>query len=85
VDRVRERAPEIRMPVLIVHGGADAINSAEGSKELFAAVSSEDKTLHVYPGGHHEPHNDLEKEEAVTDITEWISARTPILPAYLDR
>ena len=48
-------------------------------------ISSEDKTLHVYPGGRHEPHNDLEKEEAVADISEWISARTRTLPAYVDR
>jgi acylglycerol lipase len=85
VERVRGRAREIRMPILIVHGGADAINSAEGSKELLDMVSSEDKTLHVYPGGRHEPHNDLEKEEAVADISEWISARTRTLPAYVDR
>jgi acylglycerol lipase len=38
-------------------------------------VSSADKTLRVYPGGRHEPHNDLEKDELVTDVSEWISAR----------
>jgi alpha-beta hydrolase superfamily lysophospholipase len=85
VDRVRERAREIVMPILIVHGGADAINSPERSRELLDTVSSTDKSLHVYPGGRHEPHNDLEKEEAVADITEWISARTRILPAYVAR
>ena len=85
VDRVRMRANEIQVPILIVHGGADAINSADGSRELLDVVSSSDKTLHVYPGGHHEPHNDLEKEEAVADIVEWISARTAQLPAYVDR
>jgi alpha-beta hydrolase superfamily lysophospholipase len=85
VDRVRERAREIVMPILIVHGGADAINSPEGSRELLDTVSSTDRSLHVYPGGRHEPHNDLEKEEAVADITEWISSRTRILPAYVAR
>jgi len=84
VDRVRARAREIRMPILIVHGGADAINSADGAKELLDLVSSQDKTLRVYPGGRHEPHNDLEKDEAVTDIVECISARTRMPRASAD-
>src|SRR5665647_531066 len=58
IDRVRARASEIRLPLLILHGGADRINSPEGSRELFNLVSSADKQLRVYPGGYHEPHND---------------------------
>lgn len=85
VDRVRARAREIRMPILIVHGGADAINSSDGAKELLDLVSSRDKTLRVYPGGRHEPHNDLDKENAVRDIVEWISARSRMPRASADR
>src|SRR4051812_22067764 len=62
VDRVRARAGEISLPILILHGESDKINSVEGSKELFNLISSADKTLNIYPGGYHEPHNDLDAE-----------------------
>ncbi len=77
VDRVRARAHEITMPVLIVHGGADKVNSPEGSRELLALMSSSDKTLHIYPGGYHEPHNDLDRELVFRDVVNWLLTHTP--------
>jgi alpha-beta hydrolase superfamily lysophospholipase len=85
VDRVRDRASEIRMPLLIVHGGADRINSAEGARELLKLASSTDKTLHVYPGGYHEPHNDLDRQTVVRDIVEWLDLRTQVIRPYTNR
>jgi alpha-beta hydrolase superfamily lysophospholipase len=75
VDRVRERAGEITIPLLILHGGADQINSVEGSKELLTIVSSQDKQLIVYPGGYHEPHNDLDAERVASDVIDWVNTR----------
>ena len=74
VDRVRERAGEIRMPFLVLHGEADKINSAEGSRELFEKASSTDKKLIIYPGGYHEPHNDLDREQVASDVIGWLQA-----------
>jgi alpha-beta hydrolase superfamily lysophospholipase len=76
VDRVRERAGEIRMPLLVLHGGADKINSAEGSRELYEKTSSGDKELIIYPDGFHEPHNDLDREKVASDVIAWLEART---------
>jgi len=76
VDRVRARASEIRMPLLVLHGEADKINSVEGSRELFDMASSTDKQLIVYPGGYHEPHNDLDRERVASDVIEWIQKRS---------
>jgi alpha-beta hydrolase superfamily lysophospholipase len=73
IERVKTRAREISLPILILHGGSDRINSVEGSKELFANVSSADKRLLIYPGGAHEPHNDLEREQVARDIEEWLT------------
>lgn len=72
IERVRARASEIRLPLLILHGEADLINSVEGSRELFNLASSADKQLRVYPGGYHEPHNDLDREVVASDVVEWI-------------
>ena len=63
---------EIDLPLLIIHGEADPLNSVEGSRALYAAVSSEDKTLLVYPDVLHEPHNDLGHEQVASDIIAWL-------------
>jgi alpha-beta hydrolase superfamily lysophospholipase len=73
IDRVRERAADIRLPILILHGENDQVNDVEGSRELFAKVSSADKEILIYPGGMHEPHNDLDREKVARDVEDWIS------------
>ena len=70
------------MPLLIVHGGADKINSADGARELLQLASSPDKELHVYPGGYHEPHNDLDRDAVVNDVIEWLDTRTKAIRPY---
>ena len=77
IDRVRSRVNEIRLPILILHGGADPINSINGSRELYEGVSSTDKLLLVYPGTLHEPHNDLDRANVLTDLQDWLSERSP--------
>jgi alpha-beta hydrolase superfamily lysophospholipase len=73
IDRVRERANDIRLPLLIIHGGNDQVNSVEGSKELFEKVSSVDKEMKIYPEGAHEPHNDINRDEVARDVEDWLS------------
>ena len=73
IDRVKSRMSEIRLPILILHGEDDPVNSVQGSRELFAAVSSQDKELHTYPGGKHEPHNDIVREQVVNDVEKWLT------------
>ena len=73
IDRVRSRMSEIALPILILHGEDDPVNAVQGSRELFAAVSSKDKELHTYPGGKHEPHNDIQREQVVNDVQKWLT------------
>lgn len=73
IERVRSRAAAIRLPILVLHGGNDKINSVEGSKELFEKVSSADKQLRIYPGGAHEPHNDINRAQVALDVEEWLN------------
>ncbi|MEO5904004.1 MAG: lysophospholipase [Gemmatimonadaceae bacterium] len=84
IDRVRARAGEIQLPLFVLHGGADRVNSPEGSEELFRLVSSTDKQLRIYPGGFHEPHNDLDRELVLSDVIEWLNERTVSIPTYID-
>ncbi|MFN8285321.1 MAG: alpha/beta fold hydrolase [Chitinophagales bacterium] len=50
-----EKAPGIKVPVLILHGTDDSLIPAEHGKKLYAAFTTV-KTLVLIPGGHH---NDL--------------------------
>ena len=72
VRRVRNRAEVITLPVLFVHGGADRLNAAAGLGPFVDRVASADKTLRIYPGSFHEPHNDLDHRTVVADIVAWL-------------
>jgi alpha-beta hydrolase superfamily lysophospholipase len=76
--RLLAAAPDLRLPVLILHGDADGVADPEGSRRLFAAVGSPDKTLKLYPGGYHEPLNDLDKAAVMADILAWLEARVAL-------
>jgi alpha-beta hydrolase superfamily lysophospholipase len=73
--RVKAGAPRLTTPLLILHGEADRLSLADGARWLFDAVRSADKTLRLYPGARHEPHNDLGHEEVARDLAQWIQAR----------
>ena len=76
LDWIREHAAEMRMPLLMVHGGKDRINAPGGTRWLFEAVTYPDKEMRVYPDVYHEPHNDLDWEEEARDIERWIDSHT---------
>jgi alpha-beta hydrolase superfamily lysophospholipase len=74
--RVRAAMAGIRLPALILHGGADRIHDAEGSLILFDALPGPDKEVRIYRDGAHEPHNDLCREQVVADVLGWLEERT---------
>lgn len=74
LDWIREHAAEMRLPLLMIHGGADRINAPEGARWLLEAVTYPDKELRIYPDAYHEPHNDLDWEEEARDIERWIDS-----------
>ena len=74
IEWIKEHASDVRLPLLMIHGGADRINAAEGSRAFFEAVPYSDKELRIYPDAYHEPHNDLDWEEEARDIERWIDS-----------
>lgn len=72
------RAGEIDLPILLIHGDADAICSAEGARLYIEACSSVDKTVKIYPGGRHEMFNETNRDEVMADLWEWMEARLPV-------
>lgn len=66
---------EYEYPVLVLHGGSDAIVDPSCSEKLYDKISSDDKMLKIYPDLYHEILNAPEKEEVINDIINWIEDR----------
>lgn len=71
----REHAGDWRLPLLLLHGAADRIIAVQGSRDFAAAAragGATDVTLIEYAGGYHEPHNDVQAEQVMTDVEAWL-------------
>ena len=71
------QAASITCPVLIIHGGKDRLTEVSGAHMLHDKVGSSDKTIRIWPEAYHELHNEPEKAEVLTTITDWMTARLP--------
>lgn len=69
-----EHAADLTVPFMVILGGADRLVSPEGGRRFFEAVVLTDKTLTEYAGGYHEPHNDSNAAQVMTDLTQWLDA-----------
>jgi alpha-beta hydrolase superfamily lysophospholipase len=71
MHRIQSDAGQIALPMLLLHGEADAMAAADGSRFLHGHISSIDKTLKIYPGLYHEILNEPEREQVLSDVLEW--------------
>ena len=76
-ERLKKGFPQIRLPLLILHGTADRATRPSGSRHLLEHAGSADKTLKLYEGHFHDLLRDLGKESVLEDILAWIDARVP--------
>ena len=75
MEDVVRRAPEMTLPVLIMHGTEDKLASYEATARLYPSIGSKDKEFVTYTGYYHELFNEPEKQEVFTKVTDWISSR----------
>lgn len=68
-----EHADEFPLPLLLMHGDADRLTSAEASKE-FGEKAKEKTDLRIWEGFYHEIHNEPEKEDVFKTVVEWLDA-----------
>lgn len=73
--RIQSGAGRIALPLLVLHGEADAMTAPSGSRFLHDAVSSADKSLKLYPGLYHEIFNEPERDVVIGDLLDWIEQR----------
>jgi alpha-beta hydrolase superfamily lysophospholipase len=66
------RAPELRVPFLLLHGADDQIVDPLGSQRFFAGAKAPGQDFHLYPGFYHEIFNEVEQERVFQDIESWL-------------
>ncbi len=72
---VRAWAGELSLPLLVLHGEADALCRVEGSRWLMTALTAcPDKTLRTFPRLFHEIFNEREGGDIVRGAGEWMLA-----------
>ncbi|ATB27569.1 alpha/beta hydrolase [Melittangium boletus] len=71
---VKAHAGELSLPLLLLHGEEDRINTVEGARRFFEAVRSGDKQMHLVPGGYHEPHNDPGNARVFQVVDDYLRA-----------
>jgi alpha-beta hydrolase superfamily lysophospholipase len=71
MHNIQAHAGEITLPMLMLHGGEDAMASPEGSRFLDSHIGSADKTLKIYPGLYHEIFNEPERDQVFADVLNW--------------
>ncbi len=72
-DKVAAEGSQIKVPLLILHGGSDRIVNPACSHFLHGLVSSEIKNLIIYDDFYHEIYNDPGHEQVYQDVSSWIN------------
>ncbi|HET7677065.1 MAG TPA: alpha/beta hydrolase [Candidatus Limnocylindrales bacterium] len=74
IDWTVAHAAGLRLPLLLIHGGADRLVDPRGSRAFHAAASSDDKELLEYPTNFHMLRRE-ERRRTFSDVAAWIEAR----------
>lgn len=72
IEKARQLLPEIKSPILLLHGAEDKIMPVVGSQYILDTVIAKDKQLHVIPDLYHEILNEKEKETVLKLILDWL-------------
>ncbi|MEO9328424.1 alpha/beta hydrolase [Gordonia aurantiaca] len=67
-----ERLPSLHLPLLVMHGGADALTDPKGSELVDELAGSEDKTLVIYDDLYHEIFNEPEQDVVLEEVVSWL-------------
>lgn len=77
-ERLKKEFPDITLPLLILHGTGDKVTKREGSQFFYDTAGSNDKTIKLYEGHFHDLLNDIDKEQVIADIKNWIDERISV-------
>ena len=74
-DETLHSGGRLTLPCLVMIGTGDGIVDSSTTKEFFGTIASSDKTLKICEGLYHEVLNEPERDNLLTEISSWISAR----------
>lgn len=72
-ELLQERAAEITLPILIMHGADDELTPVSGSQIMYERVGSADKTLKIWDNMLHEVLNEVDRADVLAEITAWFN------------
>ena len=75
--RLRQAAPHLRLPLVLLQSGADQVTPAAGARRFYAAAGSADISSRSYPESYHELYDDLDRERVFTDLLAWLEGHVP--------
>jgi alpha-beta hydrolase superfamily lysophospholipase len=77
LEEGRDDAIPPTLPVLIMNGADDVAGGEAGGRRLaeaYRGAGLRDVTLLAYPGGRHEPFNEINRAEVTADLVAWLDA-----------
>lgn len=75
ITETQANAPNLRLPLLILHGAEDKIVPPAGSAEFFQKAGAPDKARHVYEGAYHNLFLETNRAEVFDEIAGWLKAQ----------
>ena len=75
IHRILDGASGFSSPMLLVYGDDDRVASLPTLDRFYGELTVEDLTRVVYPGGQHESHMDVQKDEVFALYRDWILER----------
>lgn len=75
IQRTASGAKDVRLPMLMLHGGADPICPVAGSRAFHAELDATRSALRIYPELRHEIFNEPEREQVFEDLLAWVRER----------
>jgi alpha-beta hydrolase superfamily lysophospholipase len=75
VTRTAAAGAHVRVPMLLLHGEADPICPARGTRAFHAQLRGPGHRLRVYPKLRHEIFNEPEQEQVFEDVLAWLLGR----------
>lgn len=74
MQRIGKRAPELRVPTLVLHGTADALVPLKFTRPIYERLGAPDLTIKLYQGLFHELFNEPERDQVFADLEAWLDA-----------
>lgn len=71
----QQHLSDLTLPLLIMQGSADTIVNPQGAQQLYESARSSDKTIKHWPDCRHEIFNEIERDEVIAFMLDWLDAR----------